>query len=72
LNEDGFEMIVLGPSIPENGYGQLEETAFAKNICNPSLSRFNRGLTIAARRPIRSGNWDVQPIAHSDRNAFQS
>lgn len=25
LDEDGFEMVVLGPSIPENGYGQLED-----------------------------------------------
>lgn len=25
LDEDDFEMVVLGPSIPENGYGQLED-----------------------------------------------
>ena len=25
FDEDGFEMVVLGPSIPENGYGELED-----------------------------------------------
>ena len=25
LAEDGFEMVVLGPSIPTNGYGELED-----------------------------------------------
>ena len=25
LDEDGFEMVVLGPSIPESGYGELED-----------------------------------------------